>query len=258
MAMTGLNEGLSNAFGLLGQYFIGQQKRQDDEASEARKLQLKNKLEMDLMRAKFEFAKANPTYTKYMSNLSGDIIGFDQFGSPHVVYNAKPEERALKLGKAQADIDKANATSDEQNARMTLLGAQTDLAKKNSAYKDWLMAHPEFRAKNPPKAPPDKYAKDRRWFDKEATRMARQAYPGGADFFDIAKPEKKQKAIDASIAQLKAKGYHEIPPTNQEQSPYGLGAFSGLVGPSQDDVDDNDDSGDEDNGYVFDPLAQDD
>lgn len=239
-----LLSGLGAAFGTLGKGILQDRQRQLDAQEEDRKAQLKNKLEMDLMKAKFEFMKANPQYQGHITNLAGDVISFDQFGSPTVTYKAPAEERAINLGKAKAEqeakeaqIDYYKSAATSNAAHAALYGAQQGLTIAKTA-------NPLF-GKAPPKPKPNPYEKDPQWLENQAISMASKAFPGGPDVFKVVGEAKQQPYIDAAMAKLQQQGYKKKP---NPDAPEGEGnVFSSLIPPQ---IPPDDDSGD---GATYDP-----
>jgi hypothetical protein len=86
-----------------------------------------NKLNMDLMKAKYQFMQQNPQYKHFATDLSGNIIGFDQQGNPKVVHEATPEEKSIRLDKATTDNSYKQAMGNLANARATGVGSLDDL-----------------------------------------------------------------------------------------------------------------------------------
>lgn len=104
--------GLLSFAGGVAKYGLRQEERRQDEASEERKAQRRKELELELMRAKEEYARANPRYQRFMEDeATGSVYGYDEFGGSKLLKEASPqeiqrraEERDLKRRGAEADI----------------------------------------------------------------------------------------------------------------------------------------------------------
>jgi hypothetical protein len=215
----GMYSGMASAFGALGKYFLGRQQAEDDEAAEQRKLQLKNKLDMDLMKAKFEYAKANPTYSKFVTDPRGNLVAFSQFGEPKVVIPASPETTTLILAKQQAAIDKDTSAADENRARIDYLKSQGNYSDVHAKYLQDRMDNPD-KYRKPTAAKPDKYAKDARWFDTQSDALGAATWPYGKDDWKYASPKEKQPYLDGALAKLKAEGYYKIDSSGTGDNPF--------------------------------------
>jgi len=98
--------GLLGGFGEALQYFAKAQdadkNREEDFAMTQRKLELANKLEMDLLKQKQAFAQQFPQYEHFEKMPNGVIAGIDRMGNSKDVYTPSPEN--MELAKKAYDI----------------------------------------------------------------------------------------------------------------------------------------------------------
>ena len=238
-------KGLESGFGLLGEAVLQDRKRALDEQSEERKTKMRAKLEMDLMKAKYAFMRENPQYKHFATNLNGDIVGFDQYGSPRVMYTASPEEKAIRLGKAQADIDTKTAQGDAALRRAAAAEAVVpSTIAKNTA----LGAAATHRA-NAPYPTPKAGAKDPMVITPaQKEKIIQSLMP--KDVLENALPEDEdyQKFRSQAEQKFDAMGYKLAVPKLGVAAP-DLGVFAagvpGMIAPA-DDGDDEEPDDDED------------
>lgn len=98
--------GLLGGFGAGLEYFAkaqqADQDREEDFAITQRKLELANKLEMDLLRQKQAFAQQFPQYEHFEKMPNGVIAGIDRMGNSKDVYT--PSQENMDLAKKAYDI----------------------------------------------------------------------------------------------------------------------------------------------------------
>lgn len=104
--------------------------RQDQRAE--RKAQLAYKMQMDLLKAKQEYAKANPTYQHFINTSVGDVMAFDQFGNAKLISGTDEMKQSAKE-KADAINALKQGQAEEASARLGLIGAQTEAAKARAS-----------------------------------------------------------------------------------------------------------------------------
>jgi hypothetical protein len=169
------------------------------------------------MKAKYDFMKQNPEYKHFATNLQGDIVAFDMFGKPSVVYQSSPEEKQIRLDKARNEAASKDSTAIKNLAD----------AAESQAHGDYLKArteHPErFMRPSATKAPADKMAKDPEWMRKAALARAKEKIPGGAEMWPYAKDDVKQNALNESMQELQKEGFH-----NYGGSPSAAPATNGI------------------------------
>jgi len=255
MGSAAVFSGLETGFGLLGKAVLDDQKRAEDEASDERKAKLKARLEMDLMAAKFNFMKQNPQYKHFATDLSGNIIGFDQYGSPKVVHEASPEEKSIRLDKARAEASGKNS-ADVKNL------AEADKADASAASITDRMNNPTKYMKpsagpKPVKQKDDPFILTPGKFDEQVKKympklIVDNAGPGNASFdkaYDIAKARATAEGYSVGRQATQAGGIAS--PTAQTQPD--VGAFGGLI-PQDGTVSDDNESDESDAS----PLLMDD
>lgn len=201
MGSAAVFSGLETGFGLLGKAVLDDQKRAEDEASEERKAKLKAKLEMDLMAAKFNFMKQNPQYKHFATDLSGNIIGFDQYGSPKVVHEASAEEKSIRLDKARAEASGKDSADTKNLAEADAATARAEFNRARTADPGRFMK-PSAGPKTP-KLKPDPYILTPGKFDEQVKKympklIVDNAGPGNASF---------DKAYDIASKRATAEGY---------------------------------------------------
>lgn len=127
--------GLGAAFSAYGNNYQDQQRLQREEQSAMRKAQMAADLEMRLMKAKMEYAKANPTYGKFVQGRFGDVLGFDDQGNAKQVYTAPEEERQSYKDEyaAQQAYKEAQASNAEMKALLAPMAAAAQANRDNAA-----------------------------------------------------------------------------------------------------------------------------
>jgi len=167
------SSGLLAALGGAAKYGLAQESRKQDEASEERKLRLKQQLEQQLWEAKTNYAKQNPTYQKFITDEStGDTIGFDEFGGSKLLREASPEERARR---AEArDLNKRSIESD-MSYKDAQIGRMKVEAETLPAYREALSK----RALRPPqpRTPPVKQQPLDEELTANAIKLVKQLNP---------------------------------------------------------------------------------
>lgn len=122
--------GLGAALTSYGNNYQEEQRAKRDEALAMRKAEMAMQLEMRLMQAKQEYAKANPTYNKFVQGRFGDVIGFDEQGNTKQLYTAPEEERQSYKDEyaAQQAYKEAQAGNAEMKALLApmLAGAKVE------------------------------------------------------------------------------------------------------------------------------------
>lgn len=101
----GLLVGLGAALSGIGDTMTKNYERRQEEAAAERKAMLAMRLEEELWRRKTEYAKANPTYAKFISDpITGAITAFDEFGGSKEVKAGSPELAAQNRRMAEAEL----------------------------------------------------------------------------------------------------------------------------------------------------------
>jgi len=135
------NAGLLAGLGAGLEYFVKSRDKDEDREKDfelaKRKAELANKLEMDLLQKKEEFAKTFPKYTHFMKTAEGNIVGLNERGQMQEVFQETPEGRELLKQKLEGDTayKQANAAAALAMAegRPGLLAAQTSLVQAKTA-----------------------------------------------------------------------------------------------------------------------------
>lgn len=256
MANYGLLGGLGEALEGFGKIGLKQWSDQQDEAADERKAQLKAKLEMDLMKAKYDFMKTNPQYKQFFTDMSGNRIGIDQFGHESTVHQATADEAADAKSKREADINYRNAAANAANATANNKGSLDEIrAGLLQAQTDNAHAQADKARRSTTKGPADKYAKT----DMDLRTIAMKYAGIDPAMFDPNDPE-DQKALAGGMEKAKAMGYHLIAPGGGGGSASNFGVFSrapglsgggGILNPSgmQDHIDGTDYDPSEDPNY---------
>lgn len=101
----GLLVGLGAALSGIGDTMTKNYERRQEEAAAERKAMLAMRLEEELWRRKTEYAKANPTYAKFITDpITGAITAFDEFGGSKEVKAGSPELAAQNRRMAEAEL----------------------------------------------------------------------------------------------------------------------------------------------------------
>lgn len=125
--MAGFGNFLAGAF----DYKLKQDEKQQDMAMYEKKLKLANDLALQLEERKRQLAQQYPTYSKFVTTATGDVIGLTNMGDQKRVYEADPDTRKMMMDYKQAMANRANAQAERapaqiavDEARAGLLGAQ--------------------------------------------------------------------------------------------------------------------------------------
>lgn len=210
--------GLGAAFSAYGNNYQDQQRLQREEQSAMRKAQMAADLEMRLTKAKMEYAKANPTYGKFVQGRFGDVLGFDEQGNAKQVYTAPEEERQSYKDEyaAQRAYKEAQAGNAEMKALLAPMLAGAKVGRDEAAAgKDerWVPA--------PPKAQKDPNELDASGWLQAVTRFLPN------DFQEMS-PEEKREVWAAAEKTVKAQGYRKAGDPVQP---------TGIIAPPPPDVD---------------------
>lgn len=263
MGSAALFSGLETGFGLLGKSVLDDQKRAEDEASEERKLKLKAKLGMDLMAAKFNFMKQNPQYKHFATDLSGNIIGFDQYGSPKVVHEASPEEKSIRIDTARTNQAAKQAQANAAEARAQAEGGTMDATNRlHNAQAAYYESGGPGKNKAPPKDPTklnpvqwdneiEKRAK--RILGEDNYKQMDPSVPEDVQSLQAAKATAEQQMLGVGLSKLGASSasggafgvFGGAPGLSGGGAGGGLMTPPGMMADEPDDTDDEDDTSDD-------------
>jgi hypothetical protein len=248
--------GLGTGFGVLGQALIQQSMKEDDEKRVMRKMQLANKLSMDLMKAKIEFYRQNPQYSQHFTDLSGNIYGIDKMsGNVKQLHAATPEEQKINLGKSQSVIDKNDA---ESTAALAKVDPDSPMNKSLIDYRKAIGER--ARAGKPVKADKDPLGLDPLHYDAAIKKlMPKDIADAGPDDPDYEKEHSKAEQF------LKENNYYQIKPGMTGKTTTGAGGgnpegqggagsfgpFGGLVPQAASDGADSEDDEDSDDQNIL-------
>jgi hypothetical protein len=248
--------GLGTGFGVLGQAIMKSAMEDDAEEKLRRKMVLANKLQMDLMKAKIDFYRQNPQYKQHFTDLSGNILGMDQFGNVKTLHEATPEEQKISLGTKRAQMEKNDALG---TAALAKVDPDSPMNKSLIDYRKAI--GDRARAGKAPKADKDPLGLDPLHWDAAAKKlMPKDIADAGEDDPDYAKERAKAEEF------LKDNNYYQIKPGmtgktttgagggNTQQGGASLGIFGGLI-PQQAAAGGGDDTGDEDDAEASNILG---
>jgi hypothetical protein len=247
--------GLGTGFGVLGQALMQQSMKEDDEKRVMRKMQLANKLQMDLMKAKIDFYRQNPQYKQRFSDLSGNIYGMDQFGNVKQLHASTPEEQKILLGAKQSVIDKNTALGE---AALAKVDPDSPMNKSLIDYRKAI--GDRARAGKPAKADKDPLGLDPIHYDLAIKKlMPKDIADAGPDDPDY------QKEYDKASKFLQDNNYYQIKPGMTGKTTTGAGGgnpqgqggagnfgpFGGLVPQAASDGADSEDDDDSDDQNIL-------
>lgn len=129
-------------------YQVKQGENDKDMEMYERKLQLANKLQLQLEENKRMLAEKYPKYQQFFPTATGDVVGVDEQGRSKKVYEADSETKNLLRAGKEAEIGKKKAEAESKSLDDDYKQSQIDYNKERTS-------HPErFRAeKAPPKDP---------------------------------------------------------------------------------------------------------
>lgn len=123
----------------LGSFLKGvadSQLKQNERAAEIeaykKKLELAQKLQLQLQERKMRLAKQYPTYNKYVTTAMGDVIGLDTQGGMKQVYTADADTKSLLGDYKKAMSAKANAVAERVPSQIALDEAKAGLAEEKT------------------------------------------------------------------------------------------------------------------------------
>lgn len=99
MANIGLLSGLAAGFGSLAKSYSDKEAEDRQDERLAKKMQLARDLQLEVLKAKQEFAKSNPVYKNFIKTDSGDIVGMSAEGQASVVHPASEADAAAIAAK---------------------------------------------------------------------------------------------------------------------------------------------------------------
>jgi len=148
----GLLGGLAGAFGSLSKGIDSYYEKKDEREAMERKLELTKRLQLEVLKAKQEYAEKNPEYKHFVQTPSGDIMGFSESGASQR-YPGTPEDKQINADK----VSGLNAYREHKVAvdqamldpKIGLLGAQTTKAQAEAER----ALHPQPKGK--PAPPPN-------------------------------------------------------------------------------------------------------
>lgn len=225
MANYGLLSGLGTAMSDFGKIGLKEWADNEDELRDARKLQLKNKLDMDLMKAKYDFMKANPRYKQFFTDPSGNRIGVDEQGHEALVHKATAEEAADAKAKRQAEIDYRKALAAAATGRSEVTDSTIE---KNKALTEAARARAGRDRRYQPGAgkKDDSILAPVQWDNAVEAEVKRNMSKEDYDDPDTDKSEARAKAAD----KLRAAGYTRGFQNAGAGGGGGLGAFANAPG----------------------------
>lgn len=160
MASADTYNGLSAGFGLLGNFFTKQSDRKQDERAERRKQEMAMQLQEQLMQRKLEFAKANPSYGKFIqSPFDGGVTGIDEFGGTKAIMPGDPRVEAANKAAAEmahrkdiAGIEKDEAYTAGQGLLIPARAEQARAAAAVSRARAASLKNPQTKAEGKSKS----------------------------------------------------------------------------------------------------------
>lgn len=252
MANYGLLSGLGDALQTFGKIGLKEWSDSEDELRDAKKMQLKNKLDMDLMKAKYQFMKENPRYKQFFTDLSGNRIGVDEMGNERMVHQATPEESELAKAEKESKINYNKALAAAAQGRSEVVDSTIE---KNKALTEAARARAGRDSRYQPATKKDpSVLAPIQWDNGIESYIKRKL---GNDYQESAEPDAIDAARKEAADYLRKSGYTRGFQGGAGGASSGLGAFAnapglsgggggGLLSTSGEEVPDSEPDDDED------------